>query len=264
MVGDSVAFLQGRRPAGVLRRRALLRRLQGQPRVRPAGARGGGHATAPTAWCCATPTAARCPTRSSASPPRCVGLLRRRRGHRHPHPERLRAARWPTRWPRCWAGPRQVQGTINGYGERTGNGNLMTVIPNLTLKMGVRTLPEGRLERLTAVSHHVAELVNLPPQPADPYVGVVGLRPQGRAAHLGARPGRRAPPTSTSTPTLVGNGTRVLVSRAGRPGRHVDEGRGARASSSTTGPPALLSDELKAPRARGLPSSRRPTPRSSC
>ena len=68
-------------------------------------------------------------------------------------------------------GATQVQGTVNGYGERTGNANLMTVIPDLTLKMGVRTLPEGRLERLTLVSHHVAELVNLPPQPADPFVG---------------------------------------------------------------------------------------------
>ena len=49
-------------------------------------------------------------------------------------------------------GATQVQGTINGYGERTGNCNLTTIIPNLTLKMGVRTLPEGRMERLTAVS----------------------------------------------------------------------------------------------------------------
>ena len=47
-------------------------------------------------------------------------------------------------------GATQVQGTINGYGERTGNANLTTIIPNLTLKMGVRTLPDGRLERLTA------------------------------------------------------------------------------------------------------------------
>src|SRR5690606_8053412 len=49
-------------------------------------------------------------------------------------------------------GATQAQGTVNGYGERTGNANLMTVIPDLTLKMGVATLPEGRMERLTSVS----------------------------------------------------------------------------------------------------------------
>ena len=68
-------------------------------------------------------------------------------------------------------GASHVQGTVNGYGERTGNANLMTVIPDLTLKLGIETLPEGRIGRLTSVSRHVAELVNLPPHPADPYVG---------------------------------------------------------------------------------------------
>src|SRR5207237_475514 len=57
-------------------------------------------------------------------------------------------------------GAAHVQGTINGYGERTGNCNLTTVIANLTLKMGIDTIPEERLERLTPVSHHVAELVD--------------------------------------------------------------------------------------------------------
>src|SRR5919106_1026198 len=50
------------------------------------------------------------------------------------------------------AGASQLQGTVNGYGERTGNANLMTCIPNLELKLGMRCLPEGRLDRLTAVS----------------------------------------------------------------------------------------------------------------
>ncbi|MGZ4137852.1 MAG: citramalate synthase, partial [Actinomycetota bacterium] len=77
------------------------------------------------------------------------------------------------------AGAFQVQGTINGYGERTGNANLMTVIPDLTLKLGIDTLPEGRLERLTAVSRHVAELVNLPPHPADPFVGTSAFAHKG-------------------------------------------------------------------------------------
>src|SRR5205807_856005 len=69
-------------------------------------------------------------------------------------------------------GATQVQGTINGYGERTGNCNLTSIIPNLTLKMGVRTIPEERMERLTAVSHHIAELVNMPLNAQQPYVGL--------------------------------------------------------------------------------------------
>ena len=85
------------------------------------------------------------------------------------------------------AGARQVQGTMNGLGERTGNCNLTTVVPNLSLKMGFRTLPEGRLARLTAVSHHIAELVNRPLNPQAPVRGLVGVRPQGRAARVGHR-----------------------------------------------------------------------------
>ena len=69
------------------------------------------------------------------------------------------------------AGAIQVQGTINGYGERTGNCNLTTLIPNLTLKLGVETIPPDRLERLTPVAHHVAELVNMALNPQAPYVG---------------------------------------------------------------------------------------------
>ena len=68
-------------------------------------------------------------------------------------------------------GATQVQGTINGYGERTGNCNLTTIIPNLTLKMGYETIPADRLERLTPVAHHVAELVNMPLNPQAAYVG---------------------------------------------------------------------------------------------
>ncbi len=69
------------------------------------------------------------------------------------------------------SGVRQVQGCINGLGERTGNTNLTTVIPNLQLKMGFDVLPEGRIERLTAVSHHIAEVLNRPLNPQAPYVG---------------------------------------------------------------------------------------------
>ncbi len=112
------------------------------------------------------------------------------------------------------SGATQVQGTVNGYGERTGNANLMAVIPNLTLKMGVATLPEGRLERLTLVSHHVAELVNLPPQPSDPFVGMSAFAHKG-GLHTSAL-GRAGGATYEHVdPQLVGNHTRVLVSDLG-------------------------------------------------
>jgi len=111
-------------------------------------------------------------------------------------------------------GATQVQGTVNGYGERTGNANLMTVIPDLTLKLGVATLPEGHLDRLTVVSHRVAELVNLPPHPSDPFVGASAFAHKG-GLHTSAL-GRAGGATYEHVdPAIVGNHTRVLVSDLG-------------------------------------------------
>jgi 2-isopropylmalate synthase len=111
-------------------------------------------------------------------------------------------------------GATQLQGTINGYGERTGNANLMTCIPNLELKLGVRCLPTGRLERLTAVSRHVAELVNLPPHAADPYVGQSAFAHKG-GLHTSALGKAGGATYEHIEPESVGNGTRVLVSDLG-------------------------------------------------
>jgi len=111
-------------------------------------------------------------------------------------------------------GATHLQGTVNGYGERTGNANLMTCIPNLELKMGVRCLPEGRIERLTAVSRHISELVNLPPHAADPYVGSSAFAHKG-GLHTSAlgKVGSRS--YEHVSPETVGNHTRVLVSDLG-------------------------------------------------
>jgi 2-isopropylmalate synthase len=111
-------------------------------------------------------------------------------------------------------GATQLQGTVNGYGERTGNANLMTCIPNLELKLGVRCLPDGRLSRLTAVSRHVAELVNLPPHAADPYVGQSAFAHKG-GLHTSALGKAGGATYEHVDPELVGNGTRVLVSDLG-------------------------------------------------
>jgi 2-isopropylmalate synthase len=104
----------------------------------------------------------------------------------------------------------QVQGTINGYGERTGNCNLTTIIPNLTLKMGVETLPPGRLERLTTVAHHVAELVNMPLNPQAPYVGHSAFAHKA-GLHVSAIV-KRPDAYEHLSPEAVGNGTRFVVS----------------------------------------------------
>ncbi len=68
-------------------------------------------------------------------------------------------------------GARMVQGTINGYGERCGNANLISIIPALALKMGYDVLEPGKVAEMTALSHYVAEMANLPPDQWAPYVG---------------------------------------------------------------------------------------------
>ena len=90
----------------------------------------------------------------------------------------------------------------------------MTCIPNLELKMGIRCLPEGRLERLTSVSRHVAELVNLPPHSADPYVGQSAFAHKG-GLHTSALGKAGGATYEHIEPEAVGNGTRVLVSDLG-------------------------------------------------
>ncbi|MFZ9628890.1 MAG: citramalate synthase [Ilumatobacteraceae bacterium] len=113
------------------------------------------------------------------------------------------------------AGARHVQGTLNGLGERTGNCNLTTVIPNLQIKLGMQCLPEGRLSRLTAVSHHVAEILNRPLNPQAPYVGASAFAHKA-GLHVSAI--KRAKDAYEHVdPELVGNGTRFVVSEmAGR------------------------------------------------
>ena len=65
----------------------------------------------------------------------------------------------------------QVQGVVNGYGERTGNADLIPIAANLVLKMGAECLPDGSVERLTEVAHYVAEVANVAPDSRQPYAG---------------------------------------------------------------------------------------------
>src|SRR4051812_8997622 len=107
-------------------------------------------------------------------------------------------------------GATQVQGTINGYGERTGNCNLTAIIPNLTLKMGIETIPADRMDRLTPVAHHVAELVNMPLNPQAAYVGHSAFAHKA-GLHMSAI-AKRPDAYEHLSPDVVGNGTRFVVS----------------------------------------------------
>lgn len=104
----------------------------------------------------------------------------------------------------------QVQGTINGYGERCGNANLISVIANLALKMDVQCLPQGKIEALTDTAHYVAEIANLSPDGHLAYVGKSAFAHKG-GIHVSAI--RRNPASYQHIdPARVGNCMRVVVS----------------------------------------------------
>jgi 2-isopropylmalate synthase len=112
-------------------------------------------------------------------------------------------------------GASQVQGTINGYGERVGNCDLVPVMANLSLKMGVETIGTDNLKNLTAVAHSVADLVNFAADPQQPYVGATAFAHKA-GLHTSAI-ARRPDAYEHISPEAVGNGTRFLVSdMAGR------------------------------------------------
>jgi 2-isopropylmalate synthase len=108
------------------------------------------------------------------------------------------------------SGATQVQGTVNGIGERTGNANLITIVADLQLKMGVQVLAAEQLARLTETAHFVDELLNRAPDPAQPYVGKhafahkAGLHAAGIQAD--------ASTFEHVDPAAVGNSRDVLVS----------------------------------------------------
>jgi 2-isopropylmalate synthase len=104
----------------------------------------------------------------------------------------------------------QVQGTINGYGERCGNANLCAVIPNLEIKLGLRSLPEGNLPMLFELSHYVAEVANLSPDENMAYVGRSAFAHKG-GVHVAAMR-RNSKSYQHIEPELVGNHMEVVVS----------------------------------------------------
>ncbi len=107
-------------------------------------------------------------------------------------------------------GIRMIQGTINGYGERCGNADLIQVIGNLQLKMGKKCLPEKSLCQLTNLSLFVSDIVNLPPLNSRPFVGRSAFAHKG-GIHVSAIL-KNPVAYEHMDPELVGNQRRVLVS----------------------------------------------------
>jgi len=108
------------------------------------------------------------------------------------------------------AGVKQVQGTVNGYGERCGNANLCSIIPNLKLKMGLDCISDENLARLNEVSSYVAELANLAVPAYLPYVGGSAFTHKGGLHVSGLMKWESS--YQHIDPALVGNRPRVVVS----------------------------------------------------
>jgi len=108
------------------------------------------------------------------------------------------------------AGARQIQGTINGYGERCGNANLISLVPNLQLKMGYSCVPRQNLSKLTELSRAVSEIANLNPDAHAAYVGASAFAHKG-GLHVAAVEKLTASYEHIN-PELVGNMRQIIVS----------------------------------------------------
>jgi 2-isopropylmalate synthase len=108
------------------------------------------------------------------------------------------------------AGARMVQGTVNGYGERCGNANLISILPALQLRMGYECVPAERMALLTETAHFVDELTNTNPDPDQPYVGRNAFAHKGGMHAAGVQADSRT--FEHLDPDLIGNSREVLIS----------------------------------------------------
>jgi 2-isopropylmalate synthase len=123
------------------------------------------------------------------------------------------------------AGAGLVQGTMNGYGERTGNANLVSILPALQLKMGYECVPADRLRRLTETSHFVDEVCNLTPDPDRPFVGRNAFAHKGGMHVAGVK--ADASTFEHISPESVGNSRDVLISELSGRGSVLSRAEGA-------------------------------------
>lgn len=108
------------------------------------------------------------------------------------------------------AGVDHVQGTINGYGERCGNANLISIIANLKLKMGIDCISSNQMSSLTQVSYYIGEIVNVYPNNSQPYVGTRAFTHKG-GIHVAAI-NKMEESYQHVDPSLIGNTKNVVIS----------------------------------------------------
>ncbi len=148
------------------------------------------------------------------------------------------------------AGASHIQGTINGYGERCGNANLCSVIPDLELKMGYGCLPEGKVRELYEVAHFVAEVANLAPDEHMPFVGRSAFAHKG-GIHVAAM--RRTPLSYQHIdPEAVGNQSRVVVSELSGRGNLLSKAEELKMAVSAEADVSNVVSEIKELEARGF------------
>jgi 2-isopropylmalate synthase len=123
------------------------------------------------------------------------------------------------------AGARLVQGTVNGYGERCGNANLVSILPALQLKLGYECVPSDRMRLLTETAHFVDELTNVNPDPDQPYVGRNAFAHKGGMHVAGVQADART--FEHLDPRLVGNSRDVLISELSGRGSVLSRAEGA-------------------------------------
>ena len=147
------------------------------------------------------------------------------------------------------AGAAQVQGTINGYGERVANANLCSIIPDLQLKMGYECVSDEQLRNLTELSRYVAEVANLDQDDHQPYVGASAFAHKG-GIHVAAM---LKNPLSYQhiEPELVGNRQRSVVSELSGRGNLVDKAHQFGLNTESLNLPAVLS-QIKELEAQGF------------
>lgn len=146
------------------------------------------------------------------------------------------------------AGCLMVQGTVNGYGERCGNANLISLIPTFELKMGRRAVGPGALSHLTELSRKVAEIVNLSPDTQAPYVGSSAFAHKG-GIHVAAVE-KVAESYEHIDPTVVGNRREIVVSELS--GRGNIRVRASELDVRLEGVEATVLEQIKALESKGF------------